>query len=202
MDPQCGWCYGNSPSIAALKQKYETYLPFELGVGGLLLGANAPYGGPGFGRFIEEHSPVMEQTTGAYVSPDFYRLSHDPTYRFESGFSSAAIVAVKLIAPEKAFEFASAMQHSQFAEAKRYDDPKALTAILQKLDIDESLFMNIWKQPDNLVSTQKEFDRMRQYANGFPALLFLRGEEFEMIASGYFTVEQIYRQIDKIVLNP
>lgn len=40
MDPQCGWCYGNSENITALQKEFEEEFDFELLVGGMWLGKN------------------------------------------------------------------------------------------------------------------------------------------------------------------
>lgn len=35
MDPQCGWCYGNSENITALQEVFKDDFDFELLVGGM-----------------------------------------------------------------------------------------------------------------------------------------------------------------------
>ena len=42
--PSCGWCYGNE-NITALQEEFKNEFDFELLVGGMWLGQNAPEGG-------------------------------------------------------------------------------------------------------------------------------------------------------------
>ena len=41
-DPMCSWCYGFSPVIAALAERFEDRLPLQVVMGGLRAGNTEP----------------------------------------------------------------------------------------------------------------------------------------------------------------
>lgn len=197
MDPQCGWCYGNSKNISELTEKVKGKLATELLVGGMWIGPQAPKGGENLSNFIEAHSPRMEKTTGAFVSPAFYALTKDASYTFSSMDACAAIVAVKTIAPEKTFPFAGKVQKAQFADAHRYDQLETYTTILKELNIDINAFKALWKTPENLKATQQDFQSAQQLVSGFPGLLLYKDGKYQLLASGYFNLEQVWKNIEQ-----
>jgi putative protein-disulfide isomerase len=199
MDPHCGWCYGNSPNILAVYEQFKSQLDFELLVGGMWVGENAPQGGEGFAQFIQDHSPRMEKTTGAYVSESFYKLSGDSSYVFNSLKPAAAIYLVKQLAEDKSFQFASAIQTATFAEGKRLDKLATYLPILKQLDIDQTVFEERWLSQNNLQATEQEFIVAGQYASGFPTLLFQDSTGIQPLASGYFEKEKMVNQIRDIL---
>lgn len=202
MDVHCGWCYGNSQNIVDIANKFNNDIDLELLVGGMWLGFNAPKGGEGFSKFISDHSPQMEATTGAYVSPEFHELVKDNTYTFSSLEPSCAIVLLKRLARAKTFEFAKAVQNSIFIEGKRLDDLESYISILDKLDIDYNMFKNEWMSEGNIAETKIEFERAKQMARGFPTLLLQTGSKYELLASGYFNRDQMIQQLNtKLILN-
>lgn len=199
MDPHCGWCYGNSQNISELYAQYNNEITFELLVGGMWMGNNAPQGGPGLGQFINTHSPRMEATTGAFVSKSYYELAHDTNYVFSSLEPAAAIVLVKELAPKKTFAFAKAVQKASFAGGKRLDKIETYIPILDGLKLDAHTFQETWLSEDNIQKTLEEIKIARQWASGFPTLLQQDESGIRTLASGYFNLEKMAQTIDKIV---
>ncbi|MBD0403423.1 DsbA family protein [Flammeovirga sp. EKP202] len=196
MDPQCGWCYGNSESIQKVYEAYKDEIQFEFLVGGMWIGEQAPKGGAQTYQFMKQHSPVMEERTGALVSTEFYELAQDETYTFSSFEPALAMTWVKKNAPSKMLAFISELQKAQFYFGQRFDDFKTYLSILQKLELDVKLFMDSWGSEEDQKATIGEINRARQLANGFPSLLFDKGDgEMTELAAGYFDGDEM---VDKI----
>ncbi len=53
-DPMCSWCWGFSPVIAGIKQRFGDALPIRLIIGGLRPGTTKPLDDAGK-RTIREH---------------------------------------------------------------------------------------------------------------------------------------------------
>ncbi|MBB6459031.1 DsbA family protein [Flammeovirga kamogawensis] len=197
MDPQCGWCYGNSKNIQKVYDAYKGEIDFEILVGGMWIGDQAPKGGEETNHFMKQHSPVMEEKTGALVSTEFYELSKDETYTFSSFEPALAITWVKKNAPEKLLDFISELQRAQFYFGQRFDDFKTYLTVLQNLEIDTKTFMDGWGSDEDQSDTIAEINQARHLANGFPSLLIDKGNgEAEELAAGYFDgdlmVDKIY----------
>lgn len=191
MDAHCGWCYGNSNNISNLENEFKNAYDFELLVGGMWTGSNAPKGGSSFNNFINTHSPQMEKATGAYVDQKFFDLTKDSSYTFSSLEPSCAIVLIKELSPEKTIAFAKAIQNTIFAEGKRLDKLDTYIPILKKLNIDIESFKSKWMSTDNLTKTQNEFLRAHQLANGFPTLVLKKDGQHKVLSSGFFNYKEI-----------
>lgn len=198
MDPHCGWCYGNSQNITQLKASFSNQFEFEILVGGMWLGANAPFGGPRLASFIQSHAPKMSQTTGAEVSEKYYQLTSDTSYQFSSLEPCAAIYLVKQIASEKVFTFAKKVQEAQFIDGLPLHNISSYTSILEELDIDLAEFQSKWKTSENIKETQKEFEKARTLANGFPTLIYSKESKNYLLASGYFELDRMKQQLQSI----
>jgi putative protein-disulfide isomerase len=198
-DPLCGWCYGNSKNILEIKRQFASQFDFEILMGGMWLPPNTKSGGDNLSKFMQEHVPPMEKTTGAKVSEAFYQLANNPNYVFSSLEASAASVLVKKLKPEVAFEFASAVQTRFYQEGAPLDQTATYLPILQKLGIDSDQFKTQWLQDDNLRMTKAEFTRAGTLANGFPTLLIEMNGEMGKITAGYFDLEAMSNHLKKLV---
>ncbi|UII26299.1 DsbA family protein [Fulvivirga maritima] len=199
MDPHCGWCYGNSDNITAVQQQYGEQVDFELLVGGMWLGRNAPTGGPQLENFIKTHSPRMESTTGVYVSDKFYSLTGDASYTFSSLEPAAAIVWVKNNYPDKTFAFTKAVQKIMFAEGKRLDAAEVYHPLLQAEGIDVEKFNQEWLSEKNIEATTAEFEKAAPLASGFPTLLFQNEEGVHHLFSGYLNKEKTQEVVEQLL---
>jgi len=191
MDPQCGWCYGNSENIQTLYATYKDKAEIEIVVGGMWLGDQAPIGGDGLSQFIQNHAPRMVETTGADVREGYYNRVKDSTYAFSSLEPSAAIVWVKVNYPEKAVEFTGNVQKALFKDGLRLDKIEVYTAILNNMKIESNVFTIEWMSEENLKQTKAEFNRASTLANGFPTFILQSKDKQEVLASGYFDLERM-----------
>ena len=198
MDPQCGWCYGNSDNITTLREKFKDDFDFELMAGGMWLGQNAPVGGDNLSQFIEIHAPRMAATTGAKVDSNYYKLAKDSTYIFSSLEPSTAIQLVKDIAPDQIFQFAKKVQFALFVEGKRLDNKETYLQILKSMSLDTATFDRLWMKEDNISKTKKEFAKAGNLARGFPTLVLTIDNQTETLASGYFNREAVIQKLNQL----
>ena len=198
MDPQCGWCYGNSQNSALLYDSFKDQYDFKLLVGGMWIGENAPRGGAQFSNFIRSNGPQMEARTQMPLTNAFYNLCEDSTYTFSSIPSGCAIILAKKIASDKVFSFAKAVQKAQFHDGNRLDVIETYLPILEALKIDVDKFSNEWMSSNNQETTIQEFKQAQQYASGFPTLLQQEGEEVQVLTSGYFDFESVETYLKKL----
>lgn len=198
MDPQCGWCYGNSENITALHEKFKNDFDFELVVGGMWLGTNAPVGGEKLSQFLQKHAPRMAAATGALVDKCYYELAKDSTYTFSSLEPSAAIQLIKELDPDNAFLFAKKVQLALFVEGKKLDDRESYIKILKSMSSNIVDFDNLWMKAENISKTKKEFTKARSLASGFPTLVLSKNGRNETLASGYFTRETVFQKLNQL----
>ncbi|MFT4753409.1 MAG: putative protein-disulfide isomerase [Salibacteraceae bacterium] len=199
MDPLCGWCYGNSENILAIKNEFSDKFEFEILMGGMRISPNTQTGGPELSQFMKEHGPPMEQTTGVQLSDAFYALANNPEYVFNSLEPCAASVLVKQLQPTVAFEFASAVQKRFYQEGTKLDQLSTYQPILKELGMDTEKFKWLWMTPENLKATQEEFTRASTLATGFPTFLIEINGEIGKINAGYFQLEAMQNHLKQFV---
>lgn len=198
MDPQCGWCYGNGENISAIREEFKDKFDFELLVGGMWLNENAPVGGTELSGFLQAHAPRMVETTGANVGQAYYDLAKDSTYAFSSLEPSAAIVLVKEISPEHTFPFTKEVQKLLLKDGKRLDKLENYLPILKSLNINENDFEKAWLSESNIRNAKTEFSKAGQLSNGFPTLILQTKEGQNVLASGYFNLEQMTKTLKSL----
>lgn len=199
MDPLCGWCFGNSQNMLAIKKEFEGKFEFEIIMGGMRIPPNTQTGGPQLSQFMKEHGPPMEQTTGVKLSDSFYDLANNPEYVFNSLEPCAASVLVKKLKPEVSFEFASEVQKRFYQEGAHLNVLSTYQPILKTLGINETEFENQWLTANNLKATQDEFNSAGTMANGFPTLCIEMNGELGRITSGYFPFEAMRDHLKQLV---
>lgn len=199
MDPQCGWCYGNSDNMNGVYNQFKDSFDIEILVGGLWVNENAPRGGDGLSQFIESHAPQMVKTTGAVLGDSYYELIKDSTYLFNSLEPSAAIVLIKEMETKQAFIFAKEVQKALYLDGKRLDTITTYLPILKSLNIDSKIFEEQWLSEDNITKTNTEFSKASTMVNGFPALILQDGETSTVLASGYFEKKKMVKKIENIL---
>lgn len=198
MDPQCGWCYGNSTNMTDIYQRFKNDFEFEVVVGGLWVSPEIPKGGAMMSRFIEGNSPRMEHTTGAKVGQAYYDLTKDETYTFSSLEPSAAIVAVKTIALDKSLSFAKAVQNILFSDGLRLDELPSYKSTLEHLSIDVQQFEKEWLSENNIAKTEAEFKRAKALTKSFPSLIVQEKIVAKNLTTGYFDKEALIEQLNQL----
>lgn len=199
MDPQCGWCYGNSENISWLNEQLCGSIELELMVGGMWLGNDAPSGGAAFQQFIQSHSPRMEQTTGVEVGKGFYELAGQSGYQFSSLEPSVAITLIKNMEPGKVLQFTKQVQKALFLEGKRLDEIETYLGVLKELEMNEEVFVSNWMKPENIKATQDEFVVAKQLASGYPSLVAELNGEVVSVVSGYCAKNELLNRIEKLL---
>lgn len=195
MDPQCGWCYGNSKNITAIYNEFKDEMEFELLSGGMWVGKNAPQAGEQISSYIVPQIPRLTAYTGMEISNEFKTLISNSDYVLSSLEPSAAIVLFKKMAHEKAVYMSKEVQQALFVDAKPLDELETYLPILEKYNLDKEKFKAAWLEEDNLKETQQEFNRARSLANGFPTLILEVNGKQQVLASGYFELEAMRKRI-------
>jgi putative protein-disulfide isomerase len=196
MDPYCGWCYGNHKNIIALHDELKARIEFDLLLGGMYVGGNVPNGGEDRFAFVKEHSPRLERFSGQKIGESYLKLIKDEKYTLNSLTPSNAIRWVRNRFPKKVFEFAGAVQSTLFLGGKSLSNEETYKEIFLKFSWMEAWdeFLSEWQSDENIYETKQDFLLAGSLAKGFPALVYEQEGSFQMLASGFRTLED-YRKI-------
>jgi putative protein-disulfide isomerase len=202
-DAYCGWCYGFSPVIKNLWQRYNKAFDFETLSGGMIpesatrhISAIAPY--------IRDAYRTVEETTGVKFGEDFLWHINNPDrsdWFPNSEMPAIAMAIFKEKFPAASIGFAADLQEALYSEGRDLTDKEAYRHLLEKYDLDADDFYKKLADPDYKEKAHYDFTLVKQLGvTGFPCV-FLQLEESKlyMIARGYSNSASIEKRISNIL---
>ncbi|WP_226389732.1 DsbA family protein [Penaeicola halotolerans] len=199
-DALCGWCYGFSPVMQQLEEKYMNQLAVEVLSGGMVLGDRI---GPAsaMGEYIGQAYKRVEEMTGVTFGHDYlHGLLQDDYAIFSSEKPGYALTAFKKRQPEEALSFAHELQLAIHQDGKGPDMDETFEYMADVFEIDPDDFLAEMNSPANKRQTQEEYDLVKRYGiQGFPALIMEYDQQLYLIARGYAPFEQVDGIIQKIL---
>ncbi len=192
-DPMCSWCWGFSPVVQRLKEKYHPSLKFALVLGGLRPFTREPITDK-FRQEIMHHWHEVNKMTGQAFSfegamPDGFIYDTEP--------ASRAVVAVGELSPQTTFDYFHAVQRAFYLEQKDVTQESVLTELLTPLSMDEQQFRQVFHSEHIKQKTQAHFHKSRQFGvRGFPTLILQSEQQYYLLTSGYRPYEELKPEID------
>ncbi|WP_196891608.1 DsbA family protein [Aureivirga marina] len=199
LDPQCGWCFGNSENLEALYKKTAKEFKWEFISGGMWIGEDAPRGGENLSSFIETNVPLVESITGVKFGKEFYELCKDTSYIFSSEKPSIAMEIIKKLYPEYTAFFIKKVQEAQFVHGKKLSEIKVYKEILKEMHLETSKFEQMWNDASISAKVYEEFNYARSLVSGFPSLLLEDEKEIHKLCEGVFNPEMMYNEIKAMI---
>ena len=202
-DAYCGWCYGFSPVIKNIWQRYNQAFDFETLSGGMIpenatrhIGVIAPY--------IRDAYKTVEQTTGVKFGEDF--LWHIRNPDLSDWFPNSEMPAIAMAIfrekfPAATIGFAADLQDALYSEGRDLTDKEAYRHLVEKYDMDADDFYSKLADPAYKEKAHYDFSLVKQLGvTGFPCV-FLQLEESKlyMIARGFSDSSSIEKRISNIV---
>jgi putative protein-disulfide isomerase len=201
-DALCGWCYGFAPVVQRLHEKYRHDVPFTVVSGGLALGDRVqPVSS--MAAYILDAIPLVERTTGVQFGEPYKQLLRAGTTISNSEPPAVALGIVKDKLPERAVEFAHALQQAHFVHGKSLSADATYEELAYHFDLQPAQFVDHMK---GLTYTQKAHDDFtyahRLGINGFPATLFRIGEKYWLLSRGYQEYDYLDRALTELITTP
>lgn len=200
-DPLCGWCYGFSPVMKKIKEKYGDSLSYSVYTGGLVLGERIGTIKDKFEYILNAYKQV-EETTGTTFGEGFKTniLGKADEYVFSSVPPGKAFVILKDMQPNNVLDFAHDLQKAIYWDGKDINKPEMYVEIAEKYGIDSTVFAQKFNDTayDNLL--KKDFETSAYYqAQGYPHVLLKKGEQYYLLTRGFASYENIEEVITKIL---
>ena len=193
-DPMCSWCWGFSPIIDTVRDHFGSQLPMQLLMGGLRPGTDEPMTF-GMKAEIKGHWEHVHKATG---QPFNFAFFDGGEFVYDTEPPSRAVVAVRRLEPELAFEFLKNVQKAFYAQNRDVTDPEVLTGIAADLVLDQEAFNAEFKAGQTITETWRDFETSRHMGvTGFPTLLAGSKEDsYEVITAGYRPWEAVKEMIE------
>jgi putative protein-disulfide isomerase len=204
-DAWCGWCYGFSPVIKSLHEKYKNQFDFETLSGGMIPVESTQHIGKIAG-YIKDAYKTVEGMTGIRFGDDFLWHINNPDlsdWYPNSEMAAIAMSILKDINPARSIEFAADLQFALYSEGRDLTDPEAYRHLIEKYEFDPKVFYENLKSDEYKEKAYYDFSLIKQLnVTGFPTL-FIQTDESKlyMISRGYSDEKSIEKRIQDIMLE-
>jgi putative protein-disulfide isomerase len=189
-DPMCSWCYGFSPVINVLAERFEGRLGLKLVMGGLRAGHAAP-------MRAEDKTYVREAWTRvgeASGQPFDFAFFDREGFVYDTEPACRAVVTARRLLPGLALSFMGRISQAFYAENRDMTSPEEIAAVAADAGFDANVFGDAFLSPDTRNETFRDFLAAQELGiGGFPTLI--AGSD----ATGYALVTNGYRPLEDLL---
>ena len=188
-DPMCSWCYGFSPVIAALAERFEDRLPLDLVMGGLRTGNTEPMRDKDK-EFIRGSWTRVGAATGQAFDMSFFDRDG---FVYDTEPACRAVVTARRLMPHMALPFMARVQQAFYAENRDMTAADEIAQVAEEAGFDRAGFGTAFTAPDTRNETFRDFLTAEALSiRGFPTLI--AGSEDK----GYALLTNGYRPLDDL----
>ena len=193
-DPMCSWCWGFSPTINRVIEKYRDDFTIEPIMGGLRAGNEDVLDQKGK-DYIREHWQHVNKASGQPFDFSFFDRVN---FIYDTEPACRAVVTMRRTVPEHAMAYLAAVHKAFYAGAMDVTNGDVLAKLATKFDCDEKSFLGEFESDETRTETQGDFAVTHQARiPGFPTLIAGTGEgTLHAITTGYQTWEAIEHGIE------
>lgn len=200
-DVLCGWCYGFSPVMSQVKEKYGDKLNIEVVSGGLFLDNRA--------GLINEVAPhikagafkSVEQRTNVKFGKAFLEdVFGEGNMTLNSLPPTIALGIVREKFPERELEFASLLLKAVYLDGIDPIDIDGLSEYADAIGFNREEFLKKMKDDKYraMAETEIELFRSSMYA-AMPALVLVKDGQEHLISHGYTSFGNIKSKLDPMI---
>ncbi|MGK5628997.1 DsbA family protein [Streptomyces sp. URMC 123] len=192
-DAYCGWSYGFARTMTEIAARHPE-LPVEVVSGGLFTGARrVPIREFGY---VQGSNATIAETTGAEFGEAYERLIADGSFVMDSEAAARGMAALRQAAPERAVEFAAALQEAFYRDGASLSEPATYRAIAERAGLDAEAVVAAFGSPAARAAAEADFRRAAELGvRGFPTLLAVDGPRSTVLAQGHATADLIDRRL-------
>jgi len=199
-DVLCSWCYGFSPVMIQLFEKYKDRMQFEILSGGMISGEReGPIGE--VAPYIKDAHKVVEERTGVKFGEAFLKeILEEGSTVFSSIPPSLAMTTFKMHNKEEAISFAGALQKAVYYDGIDPNKYEAYGPYAEQFGIAADVFVEQMKSSQATQLMEREFQLTAQSGvQGFPTLVAAVGEEMFVLTRGYAPFDKLDEVFQKVV---
>ncbi len=185
-DPMCSWCWGFSPVIEAIRERYHAQCAMQLLVGGLRPGNTERFDAHRRNTILGHWRAVHDRTG----QPFNFEFQMGSTFTYDTEPAARAMFVIRQLLPSQEFSYLKAVHEAFYLENRDVTQVEVLTDLALKQGANQEQFSIQFHDSDTKKKIWKEFDHVRELGvSGFPSLLALKGEESTVITQGYQSLD-------------
>lgn len=199
-DVLCGWCYGFSPVIRQLYERFKDQVEFTAVSGGMVTGDRA---GPvaEMAPYLRQAYQRVEEVTGVKFGDGFLEGTlNNKDAIFSSWKPAIALAVFRTYHRKKTIPFAGALQRGVYYDGMLPDEWDSYGPYAQEFGIPAAEFIEKMKQPRYRESAEQDFSITADFGiNGFPTLMLSSDEKLYVLSKGYAPLEPLADKIEELL---
>ncbi len=199
-DALCGWCYGFSPVINDIHEKYHCELDFEVISGGMITGKRiGPIGE--VAPYIRWAYKDVEKATGVRFGAGFLEgVLAEGKAIFNSIPPAVALSVFKTYQPDRAVAFAGTLQKAVYYDGLEPEQVPAYGPYAEAYGIPAAEFTAKMQEESYQKLAQRDFEQSAALeVNGFPSVFLVQGDTAWLVARGYTPFPTLDERIGKLL---
>lgn len=191
-DPMCSWCWGFKPVLEQVDREYPE-LRRETVMGGLRGESDQPMSDE-LVKLVQGAWRRIEEATGQPFNYDLWRR-HRPLATTLP--ACRAVVAARLLHPERYWPFMVGMFEAYFTRAMNPTDRETWLDVARRQGFDEAAFASQLDAPEVGHALQQDLTLTRKFGiTGFPSVVLTLGTDHYLVSPGYQPIEGMRRAIN------
>lgn len=192
-DPMCSWCWGFSPVITEVAERFANDVPIQLVMGGLRAG-NEKAMTDEDKSYIRGHWEHVQERTGALFDFDFFERDG---FVYDTEPACRAVVTARSFDASLGLRMLRRVSEAFYMKGEDTTDRDTLVALAGLEGLDVAAYGERFDSKDAEMITKIDFEIAGQVGvSGFPTLLAgTPGEGFGIVTQGYQPVDDIVGSI-------
>lgn len=192
-DPMCSWCWGFSPVINAIRDRYRGQIEARIVMGGLRPGTTGPVT-PDFRAEILHHWHDVQARTG---QPFAFEGAMSEGFVYDTEPPARALIVVADRNAPETFPFLHSVQEAFYARQQDVTRREMLADLAEHHGVAHAEFLGRFDSDEARARTQQHFEFTRQIGvRGFPTVVLQHGERYVLLTSGYRSLDDLRPDID------
>jgi putative protein-disulfide isomerase len=194
-DPMCSWCYGFSPVIAALAERFEDRLPLDVVMGGLRAGNTEPMRTRDK-EFIRNSWTRVGAATGQPFDMAFFDRAG---FVYDTEPACRAVVTARRLIPRMALPFMARLQQAFYAENRDMTAADEIAGVAEEAGFDRVEFGSAFGSAQARNETFRDFLTAQSLGiHGFPTLIAGSEERgYALLTNGYRPFEDLAEPLER-----
>ena len=188
-DPMCSWCWGFSPTLEAMRDRFADRFEFTFIAGGLRPGPLAQPLDARLRDYLRTAWSRVEESSG---QPFQYDFLNRVGFVYDTEASCRAVVTVRRIDAAKTFDYLHRVQDGFYRRGLDPTDGTVLESLAGECGVDAGQFRELFDSAALSTETELDFETARRIgATGFPTSLVHDAQGWHLVSQGYFAPDRI-----------
>jgi len=194
-DPLCSWCYGFSPVIAALAERFEDRLPLSIVMGGLRAGNTQAMRA----QDKETIRKAWTRVGAASGQPFDFSFFDREGFVYDTEPACRAVVTARRLLPRMALPFMARIQQAFYAENRDMTAPEEIAGVAEEAGFDRAAFAEAFAAAETRNETVRDFMTAESLGiHGFPTVIAGSQEKgYALLTNGYRTFEDLAEPLER-----